>query len=380
LQEQQVKLPGGQTMSQRFDVIVVGGGPAGSVAAASCAQAGFSVALFEHKTFPRHKVCGDVINPGCWPIFESLDVAGKIRALPQHAVTAAQFTTSDGAMVDVPMRACTIRRSELDTALLQHARTCGVTVFEGEAVRDIARSSEVFTSNDRYIASRGIIGADGRHSVVATRAGLRRGTGRNGHIAFQADFRAPTTMNDAVQLHLFPNGYCGVVRVDGERVNVCIVTDRAGARNHDDCEALFERTVCQNRQFRALGIAPEPLGPLQSVHPLVTSLNVPHRDRVWLVGDALRTTEPFTGQGIFFALQTARLAAECIRTGSDYAAAVQRLYARRGRTNALLRRLMYREALASPAIRALRRSPSIVRWLADNVLAGRPVPATIARR
>ena len=116
-------------------------------------------------------------------------------------------------------------------------------------------------------------------------------------------------MNDAVQLHLFPNGYCGVVRVDGERVNVCIVTDRAGARDHNDCEALFERTVCQNRQFRALGIAPEPLNPLQSVHPLVTSLNVPSRNRIWLVGDALRTTEPFTGQGIFFALQTARLAA-----------------------------------------------------------------------
>src|SRR5207245_2630599 len=109
-------------------------------------------------------------------------------------------------------------------------------------------------------------------------------------------------------------------------------------------------------------------------------LNVPHRDRIWLVGDALRTTEPFTGQGIFFALQTARLAAESMRTGRDYAAAVQRLYARRGRTNELLCRLMYRESLASPVIRALRRWPGAVRWLADNVLAERPVPTTIARR
>src|SRR5438876_1605671 len=142
-------------MSQRFDVIVVGGGPAGSVGAASCAQAGFSVALFEHKTFPRHKVCGDVINPGCWPIFESLSVAGKIRALPQHAVTAVQFTMSGNAAFTVPMHACAIRRSELDTALLQHARACGVTVLEAEAVRDISHTSEVLTSNGRYIASHG---------------------------------------------------------------------------------------------------------------------------------------------------------------------------------------------------------------------------------
>jgi flavin-dependent dehydrogenase len=60
-----------------FDVIVGGGGPAGATAAAFCAQRGLRVALFEHARFPRHKVCGDVINPNCWPVLERLGVAGK---------------------------------------------------------------------------------------------------------------------------------------------------------------------------------------------------------------------------------------------------------------------------------------------------------------
>lgn len=353
-------------MQEQFDVIVVGGGPAGSTAATFCARAGFSVALFEHKLFPRHKVCGDVLNPGCWPVFEQLGVAGKIRALPQHPIHSARFATNAGASIDVPIQACAIRRSQLDAALLEHARACGVIVFEGEAVRGIPEPLTILTGKGRYLARQGIIAADGRHSIFAKPSEPAQVAGP---IAFQAHFRAPSQVDGTVQLHLFPSGYCGVVRVDDEHVNVCIVTDRAGARLHDDCEALFHHTVWHSRQFRALGIVPEPVTPLHSAHPLVTSMNAPRHDRVWLVGDALQTREPFTGQGIFFALRTGALAVQSIRSGNDYLAAARELYARRGRTNRWLRHLMYHDRLAAPVIQLLRRWPNAVRWLADNVNA-----------
>lgn len=352
-----------------FDVIVVGGGPAGSAAATFCAQYGRRVALFEHKKFPRHKVCGDVINPNCWPVLERLGVAGKVRALPHHPITGARFTTPTGAVAEVEMTARAIRRSLFDSILLEHAKSCGVTVVEGEAVHDIAADCRVSTRNESYLSLTGIIGADGRNSVVARKAGLtRNGSGENGHIAFQAHLRAPATMDDRVQLHLFPGGYCGVVRVDAEHLNLCIVTNREGARLHDDCEELFARTVWQNRQFRSLGILPEPLEPLQSAHPLRTAMNYPSRDGVWLVGDALRVTEPFTGQGIFFALRSGELAARAICAGEDYVSTAKSLYRTRGRTNELLRRLMYQPRTATAAIRALQRWPAVVRWLAGNVI------------
>jgi flavin-dependent dehydrogenase len=101
-------------------------------------------------------------------------------------------------------------------------------------------------------------------------------------------------------------------------------------------------------------------------------MNVPARDGVFLVGDALRIMEPFTGQGILFALRTAEIAAESVSSPSQpersYAADVTMLYRRRGRTNEWLRRVMYRERAARAIIPLVRRLPGLAHWLADNVL------------
>jgi flavin-dependent dehydrogenase len=358
-----------------FDVIVVGGGPGGATAATLCTQRGLRVVLFEHARFPRQKVCGDVINPNCWPVLEQIGAAEKIQALPHHKIEAASFAApvGDAVHIPTPRGAVAIRRSLFDQALLEHARTCGVEVFEDQTVHEITQEKQITTSLGRYRAKTAIIGADGRHSVTARNAGLTRAPSRgNKHIAFQAHFRAPPTLDGRVQLHLFHGGYCGIVRVDAERANLCIVTDRRGAQLHNDCEALFAHTVLRNPHFRNLGINPEPFEPLHSTHPLQRPMNVPARNGVFLVGDALQVMEPFTGQGILFALRTAEIAAESIcgsaQPEKNYTTDVTALYRRRGRTNECLRRVMYYERAARAVIPLVRRMPGLARWLADNVL------------
>jgi flavin-dependent dehydrogenase len=360
-----------------FDVIVVGGGPAGATAAAACAQQGLQVALFEHARFPRHKVCGDVINPNCWPILERLGVARKIHGLPQQSIDAACFTTTGRHALTVPLPRplVAIRRSLLDAALLDHARSCGVQVIEGETVHNVLTNRRVVTSHGEYGARQAVIGADGRHSVVAGQAGLTRlRPHSHQRIAFQSHFRAPATLDQRVHLHLFRGGYCGLVRVDAERANLCIVTGPWAARFHGDCEALFAHTVWQNPHFRESRVMPEPLESLQSAHPLQAPANRAAGHGVFLAGDALRVMEPFTGQGIFFALRTGEMAAEAIghESGSEerYSAAVAELYRQRGRTNRCLRHAMYRERAARPVIPLLRHTPRLAHWLADNVLGG----------
>jgi len=360
-----------------FDVIVVGGGPAGAAAAAGCAQRGLRVALFEHARFPRHKVCGDVLNPNCWPIFERLGVARRIQQLPHHAIEGACFTTTGRHTLSVPLPHTTvaIRRSLLDAALLDHAGSCGVHVMEGETVHDVLTNGRVRTRHGEYVARNAIIGADGRHSVVARKAGLARFRRRgNEHVAFQSHFRAPTTLDHRVQLHLYRGGYCGLVRVDTERANLCIVTGPWAAQFHRDCEALFAHTVWQNPHFRELGIAPEPLESLRIAHPLQAPACRATGHGVFLAGDALRVMEPFTGQGIFLALRTGELVAEAISDHSHserlYATAVARLYRQRGRTNTCLRHAMYRERAARAIIPLVQHAPQLARWLADNVLGG----------
>ena len=360
-----------------FDVIVVGGGPAGATAAAASAQRGRQVALLEHARFPRHKVCGDVINPNCWPVFERLGVARKIQELPHQIIEGASFTTTGRHTLTVPLPCPTlaIRRSLLDAALLDHARSCGVHVIEGETVHDVLVNRWVVTSCGEYVARIAIIGADGRHSVVARKAGLAcRRPGSHQHVAFQSHFRAPVTLDHRVQLHLFRDGYCGLVRVDAERANLCIVAGPSTGRFRRDCEALFAHTVWQNPHFREAGVTPEPLESLQSAHPLQAPANRAAGHGVFLTGDALRVMEPFTGQGIFFALRTGEMAAEAIghpsRGEERYAAAAAQLYRQHGRTNDCLRRAMYRERASRVVIPLIRHAPRLARWLADNVLGG----------
>src|SRR5438132_1257771 len=71
-----------------FEVTIVGGGPAGSSCAAFCVLAGLRTLVLERETFPREKVCGDCLNPSCWPVLERLDLAQQVRNLPHSKLDA----------------------------------------------------------------------------------------------------------------------------------------------------------------------------------------------------------------------------------------------------------------------------------------------------
>src|SRR5205814_4147466 len=86
-----------------FDVAIVGGGPAGSSCAAFCAAAGLRTLLLEREVFPREKVCGDCLNPACWPILQRLHLAERVRSLPHGVLDRVEFIGIDGRTVAVAL-------------------------------------------------------------------------------------------------------------------------------------------------------------------------------------------------------------------------------------------------------------------------------------
>src|SRR6476469_6863172 len=88
-----------------FDVEIVGGGPAGASCASFCAAAGLSVAVLERENFPREKVCGDCINPACWPVLGRLDLATRVRALPHGKLDRVDFIGIGGRSLSVALPA-----------------------------------------------------------------------------------------------------------------------------------------------------------------------------------------------------------------------------------------------------------------------------------
>jgi len=126
-----------------YDVAIAGGGPAGAACATLCAAAGLRTLVLEKSAFPRDKVCGDCVNPGCWPIFEQLGVAPAVLAAPHIPISRVAFVAANGRTASFPLNAgdpgeIAITRRILDSILLTRAREAGAQVFEDTTIRTLS--------------------------------------------------------------------------------------------------------------------------------------------------------------------------------------------------------------------------------------------------
>src|SRR5215475_13308514 len=159
---------------QPFDVAIVGGGPAGSSCAAFCAAAGLQTLVLDREKFPREKVCGDCLNPSCWPVLERLGLAQRVRDLPNSKLCSVAFVAIDGreVIVDLPSGAdceISVKRSLFDDLLLRRARELGADVHEQTTVTGLSRDDhwKIETTSGQTFHAWMLIGADGRNSTVA---------------------------------------------------------------------------------------------------------------------------------------------------------------------------------------------------------------------
>jgi len=162
------------------DVLVVGGGPAGSMAGLTLATLGVSTVLLDKKIFPRDKPCGGGIRHGVRRRFAAL-MNDLERRVPIHEIFKVVMEAPSGASVQATLDAplyLTFRRIEFDDALLRSARDAGVRVIEGARIVSIERHERGVTvgcADGRRLTARAIVGADGVNSIVARAAGLTAG-------------------------------------------------------------------------------------------------------------------------------------------------------------------------------------------------------------
>src|SRR6266581_3024803 len=130
---------------ETFDVAIVGGGPAGSSCGAFCAATGLRTIVLEREKFPREKVCGDCLNPACWPILRRLGVDQYVRASPHGALDWVEFINVRDLRlrIDLPdgeNAEIAIKRSAFDSILLERARQLGTEVREASTLTSIEKS------------------------------------------------------------------------------------------------------------------------------------------------------------------------------------------------------------------------------------------------
>jgi menaquinone-9 beta-reductase len=297
-----------------YDLIIIGGGPAGTSAAISAVRGGARVLLLERGRFPRHKVCGEFVSA------ESLGLLSELlhddhAPLLHDAVRIPQARVFlDGRIVQtvVDPPAASIARLNLDAALWHSAEHAGVDARQQVTVQSSLTANRLFrvVTTAGEFEARALVNASGRWSnlSVATAHGVasqKKWLGLKAHYA--EAFPEPS-----VDLYFFDGGYCGVqpVEVSGEnsnrgRVNASAMVRADVASTLPDVFAQHPALLERSRNWTRLS---DPV----STSPLIFRDPQPTRDNVLMVGDAAGFVDPFVGDGISLALRGGSLAAKCL--------------------------------------------------------------------
>ena len=350
------------------DVAIVGGGPAGSTCAAFCAAAGLRTLVLEREKFPREKVCGDCLNPACWPVLERLELAEEIRNGPHGVVNAVEFIAISGQKLRVHLFVrdgmISVKRSLFDHLLLDRARTLGAEIREEATLialdRTAAKNWKIDIVRETF-AARVVVGADGRNSTVARLRNLLPRPERE-RVALQAHIPLPRDFGNRIVLQFLPEGYSGQAPVNDRELNLCLV---GAPPTISSLRAWAEQEFKLPADQTWRTITPLTRAPVSVAH-----------ENLFFIGDAARVVEPFTGEGIYYALRSGELAANAIvkilrgeRSAlRQFVRAHRAMYRGRLWVNRLDRTAVLSPKTASRFLHVARFSPTIMRLLTTKIV------------
>jgi menaquinone-9 beta-reductase len=360
-------------MSERYDLIVIGGGPAGTSAAITAARGGSRVLLLERGRFPRHKVCGEFISAESLALLKWLFAAAQQDLLDQSLRLSESHVLLDGRSLRIPIDppAASISRYDLDLALWEAARRAGVTALAETTAQPIAEENpfRIQTSAGDFLA-RTVINASGRWSNLNPAAQRSRWLGLKAHFRGPMEEETPS-----VDLYFFDGGYCGVLPVRGPDgallINACALFRPGVTSTFKD---LFPRHPILHARSRQWTPAFAPL----STFPVTFPTPRPVSGLIPNTGDAAGFVDPFVGDGIALALRSGHLAASSLlpylrgdgsltnslhRYAEDYRRHLRPVY----RASSLLRSLVrLPRALRAPLLAACERGPWLARYLVES--------------
>jgi geranylgeranyl reductase family protein len=322
-------------VNNKYDIIIVGAGPAGSAAAIYGARQGLKVLLLEKVFFPRDKICGDAISGKSMTILKDLNLLDEVQKLPSAYIDSITFSSPDRKEVNLSMikdqsngipTGLVIRREIFDDFLFNQAKKAGAVVIERFTVNDLLvedgkvcgiRGKHKSGETEEFHAKI-ILGADGFKSLVARKTGLYRHDPEHWVVALRQYFKGVTGLNQQIELHYVDEiqpGYFWIFPADNDTANVGIGMHHNSLkmRNVDLKKALAD--TLKQSPFKERFANAEPLEEPKGWNLPVGSL---HRkcfgNGFLLLGDAAGLIDPFTGEGIGNALYSAKIG---VQTAAD---------------------------------------------------------------
>lgn len=299
------------------DIIIIGGGLAGLIAANLLGKAGKQVLVIEKKAYPFHRVCGEYI---------SNEVRGflmKEELFPSDLdigdIHTFQLTSTKGKSVSMPLDlgGFGVSRYALDNFFYHKAKKNGAEFLLQHQVEevffDVEEKKFILTLGDgSQLCCNHLIGAYGKRSKVDKFLGRGFMSQRSPYIGVKYHIQIDYDPN-TVALHNFEGGYCGINRVEDGIFNLCYLGSREQLRAAGTIEQMeadflwknpFLKSIWKNSEF--LFERPE------VINEINFSPKQPVENHILMAGDAAGLITPLCGNGMAIAIHTGKLAAEAL--------------------------------------------------------------------
>lgn len=372
--------------SENTSIIIIGGGLAGLTCAIHLQRSGIQVTLIEKNAFPQHKVCGEYISNEVLPYLKSLDI--DFSGLGPEQISRLTFSSPEGKTIesDLPLGGFGISRFALDNLMYEKAKDLGC-MFIRDTVNQISFTAAEFSISTLLsgtLKAGFVIGAYGKRANIDLKLKRDYLFKKSPWLAVKGHYSG-SFPDGTVALHNFKGGYCGVSKVEHNKINICYLTDFKSFKVFKSIGEFQKEVLYKNPHLKQIF---ESCTPLFAQPLTISQISFDRKEPVYkhilMIGDTAGLIQPVCGNGMAIAIHSAKICAELIvayKKGQiasrsvlerSYTVQWKRNFKRRLLAGRLLATVLRKDILFKPLLNLLVKFPSALSFII-KLTHGKPI-------